>query len=536
MEYVPGVTLRVAHKRMVARGERLPITTVLHVMMDVCDALEQVHVAADARGPLGLVHRDISPDNIIISTSGNAKLIDFGAARATARTPPTPVFVGKYRYAAPERIRRVSEDRRSDVYSAGVILFECLAGKRPFEGTDAEVIRGALASQGCDPRLRVPAVPPRLAEAVIKATAQDPADRYASARELRAALAGCLAELGGGNKEREVTAALAALLETPASAAAPPAFPPAPAAEAVPEPIGLAGPDGAIGDGPSSGAEIALCEVEILEASGPIRKVAEPPPLPPPKVPKLPPIAGLPAPVSIFSAPAAPSGTAVRGWRRTAPARSPEAVRSARERAVELFDRGLEWRGEGRHGEALDAWEKALALAPDNHVYQANVQRLRGELSRVRAETPVLDVLSALRVTRPSLGADAGVGLYRLLRLAAFGTRSGAEAVAAARAAGEKIGRSLGLGTLDELLVLCYSLKLGVVEMESADRSSVRLVVRECVACAGAHESGEAMCHFEGGLLAGAISSIFDRPVRVRETACHGGRGDDACRFEITFV
>jgi predicted hydrocarbon binding protein/tRNA A-37 threonylcarbamoyl transferase component Bud32 len=537
MEYVPGVTLRVAHKRMVARGERLPITTVLHVMMDVCDALEQVHAAADARGPLDLVHRDISPDNIIISTSGNAKLIDFGAARATARTPPTPVFVGKYRYAAPERIRRVSEDRRSDVYSAGVILYECLAGKRPFDGTDTDVIKGALASPGCDPRVRVPTVPSRVAEVVIKATAQDPADRYASARELRAALAACLEQLGGASKEREVTAALAVLLEAPAPAEAPVAPAPARAAEAVPEPIGVTGADGVIGDGSSSGGEIALCEVEILEASGPIRKLAEPPPLPaPPKVPRLPPTAGLPAPVSIFSAPAAPSGTAVHGWRRTAPARSPEAERSARERAVELFDRGLEWRGEGRYGEALDAWEKALALAPDNHVYQANVQRLRGELSRVRAEAPVIDVLSALRVTRPSLGADAGVGLYRLLRLAAFDTMSAAEAVAAARAAGEKIGRSLGLGTFNELLALCHSLKLGVVEVASADKSSVHVVVRECVACAGAHEAGEAMCHFEGGLLAGAISSIFGRPVRVRETACHGGRGDDACRFEITFV
>ena len=192
--------------------------------------------------------------------------------------------------------------------------------------------------------------------------------------------------------------------------------------------------------------------------------------------------------------------------------------------------------GEGRYGEALDAWEKALALAPDNRVYQANVERLRGELSRVRAEAPVIDVLSALRVTRPSLGADAGVGLYRLLRLAAFDTMSGAEAVAAARAAGEKVGRSLGLATLDELLALCHSFKLGVVEVEAADESSVRVVVRECVACAGAHDSGQATCHFEGGLFAGAISSIFGRTVRVRETACHGGRGDDACRFEITFV
>ena len=77
-----------------------------------------------------------------------------------------------------------------------------------------------------------------------------------------------------------MTAALAVLLETPAPAEAPAALAPAPAAEAVPEPIGVAGPDGAIVDGSSSGAEIALCEVEILEASGPIRKLAEPPPLP----------------------------------------------------------------------------------------------------------------------------------------------------------------------------------------------------------------------------------------------------------------
>jgi predicted hydrocarbon binding protein/tRNA A-37 threonylcarbamoyl transferase component Bud32 len=537
MEYVPGVTLRLAHKRMVARGERLPITTVLHVMADVCDALEQLHVAADARGPLDLVHRDISPDNIIISTSGNAKLIDFGAARATARTPPTPVFVGKYRYAAPERIRRASEDRRSDVYSAGVILYECVAGKRPFDGTDAEVVSAALASRSCDPRARLPTVPSRVAAVIMKATAQEPADRYASARELRGALDACLLELGGGSKEREVTAALAALLETPGPAEARAVREPA-VAEAVPEPIGVASPDGEASDRVSSGAELALCEVEILEASGPIRKLAEPPPVPkpPPTLPKLPPTASLPGPVSIFSAPAAPWGTAVHGWRRTAPARSPEAERSARERAVELFDRGLESRGDGRYGEALDAWEKALALAPDNHVYQANVQRLRAELSRVRAEAPVIDVLSALRVMRPSLGGDAGAGLYRLLRLAAFDSVSGAEAVAAARAAGEKIGRSLGLGTLDELLALCRSLKLGIVEVSPADDTHLDIVVRECVACAGAHESGQAMCHFEGGLLAGAVASIAKRPVRVRETACQGGCGDEACRFELTFT
>ena len=552
MEYVPGVTLRVAHKRMLARGERLPITMVLHVMMDVCDALEHVHTAADARGELGLVHRDISPDNVIVSTSGSAKLIDFGAARATARTPAPQVFVGKYRYAAPERIRRVSEDRRSDVFSAGVILYECLAGKRPFDGTDEEVIRAALVSHACDPRLRAPTVPSRVAEVVMKATAQNPADRYASARELRAALGACLDQLGGTSKEREVTAALAALLEAPAAAPAEPpaALAPSPDAEAVPEPIGvLASDDAARSERSSSDGEIALCEVEMLEASGPIRKLAEPPPLParmtasglapsrppPAKAPPAPPSA-VPPPVSIFAAPAAPSGTAVRGWRTTAVARSPEAERSARERAVEMFDRGLEMRGAGRYGEALDAWEKALALAPDNRIYQTNVQRLRTDLGRLRAETPAIDVASALRVARPSLGPEASVGLYRLLRLVAFDSMTGAEASATARAAGEKIGRSLGLGALDDMVALFRSLKLGVVEASVVTESTVRVVVRECIACAGAHHAGEGMCHFEGGLIAGAVASIFKRPVRVRETTCQGGRGDDACRFEISFT
>ena len=107
----------------------------------MCEALQHVHELEDGSGALGLVHRDLSPDNIIISTSGTAKLIDFGAARATARTPPNQLFVGRFRYAAPERIRHEGEDCRSDVYSAGIVLYECLTGVRPFNGSDAEVVR-----------------------------------------------------------------------------------------------------------------------------------------------------------------------------------------------------------------------------------------------------------------------------------------------------------------------------------------------------------------------------------------------------------
>ena len=371
MEYVPGLTLRVAHKRMVAAGGRLPIVATLHILRDVCEALQHMHDLADSNGPLGLLHRDLSPDNVILSTSGTAKLIDFGAARATARTPSDQLFVGKYRYAAPERIRHEGEDFRSDVYSAGVILYECLVGKRPFEGSDADVIQAATSALSCDPLLRVPTLPASVGALVRRATAQNPDHRFASARDLGAALAVCLSELGASSKERDVTAALSALLE-PISGAAPPA-PPRPDPEAVPEAI----------EGSSWGSGIALNEMEIIEASGPLPVMA-PQPRPVEDETRR---VSLPVPAEAF----APSplrgsaerrGTSVVGW-RMASALTPEA-HAELEPAVYLFDRGIKLRAEGRYGEALDAWEKALALAPENRLYQSHLRLLRAQLSALR--------------------------------------------------------------------------------------------------------------------------------------------------------
>jgi serine/threonine-protein kinase len=341
MEYVPGLSLRVAHRRMVAAGGRLPILATLHILRDVCEALHHMHELADSSGPLGLLHRDLSPDNIILSTSGTAKLIDFGAARATARTPPSRLFVGKYRYAAPERIRHAGEDCRSDVYSVGVILYECLVGRRPFEGSDLDVIKAVRANVACDPFLKVPTLPLSVGALVKRATAQNPDDRFASIRELGAALGVCLSELGSSSKEREVTAALSALLEPAAEAAAP-----APIPEAVPHAI----------EGSFSDLGIALNEVEIIEASGP-----------------------LPVPLPL---PARPIEDETRRVSFAPPAEA-FAVDPTRG-AVHLFDRGLELRAEGRHGEALDAWEKALALAPENRLYQSHLRRLRAQLSALR--------------------------------------------------------------------------------------------------------------------------------------------------------
>jgi serine/threonine protein kinase len=342
MEYVSGLTLRLAHRRMLAAGRRLPIVMVLHVLSDVCEALQHMHDLADSDGNLGLIHRDLSPENVIISTRGAAKLIDFGAARATARTEPGRLFVGKYRYAAPERIVSRGEDRRSDVYSVGVILFECLVGRRPFEGADSEVIRAATSAAFCDPVVLEPTIPASVGAVVRRATAQRPSDRFDSARELGAALAACLFELGASSKERDVTAALAELLE-PEPAAFSSVVSSGVEPEAVPE---------AIGRVDSSASDIALNEREILEASGPLPREA-------------------------------PSGG--DETRRVSLPLPPEAfappVRDPVGPAVQLFDQGIRLRAEGRFAEALDAWQQALELAPDNRLYDGHVRRLRAQLS-----------------------------------------------------------------------------------------------------------------------------------------------------------
>jgi serine/threonine protein kinase len=370
MSYVPGLTLRSVHRQMMVRGERLPAAAALHIARDVCEALQHVHELEDGSGPLGLIHRDLSPDNIIVSTSGTAKLIDFGAARATARTPPNQLFVGRFRYAAPERIRHEGEDCRSDVYSAGVVLYECLTGVRPFNGPDAEVLKAVAASRGCDPRAKLPSLPANIAEMVKKATAHDPRERFTSARQFGAAIARALLQIGASSKEHDVTAALSALLESEAKARE---------SDAVPRAVDNTDPM-------DSDALLALSEAEMLEASGPIRASGPtdaPTYVPDGETERI----SLPVPPEAFRPPAGGSGPsrpptaanlidAVRGPAALDPGRDPL------ERAVELFDLGIALRAQHRYGEALDAWQEALNLAPENLVYQASVQRLRAQLGR----------------------------------------------------------------------------------------------------------------------------------------------------------
>jgi predicted hydrocarbon binding protein len=153
----------------------------------------------------------------------------------------------------------------------------------------------------------------------------------------------------------------------------------------------------------------------------------------------------------------------------------------------------------------------------------------------VKPATPYqpVDVTNALRVLRPSLGGDAGVALYRLLRLVALEDIIGRGAAGTAYLAGKKLGISLGLDKLDALLELCDALKVGIIKIPIATETRVRVEVFECVTCSGLTPVGRVLCHFEGGLIAGSLTTIFKQKIRAIETKCIGGLGDDACSFDI---
>ncbi len=193
MEYVDGLTAA-GLVRAAGRSDRpIPLPIALRV---VCDALAGLHAAHeltdDAGKPVGVVHRDVSPQNVLVSTDGHAKLADFGVYKGDGRLAPstqTGELKGKLGYVAPEVYRGEPVSRLADVYAVGVVLWELLAGRRLFdEATHAGMMHRALEG-------RVPAlasirddVPAELDGIIARAMALDPADRYATAEDLARAI------------------------------------------------------------------------------------------------------------------------------------------------------------------------------------------------------------------------------------------------------------------------------------------------------------------------------------------------------------
>ena len=187
MEHVDGVNLREILARHAATGRRLPVELAAFLASRVCRGLEYAHTQADADGiPLGVVHRDVSPRNLLVTRFGEVKIGDFGVAKARslAKADDDRRLLGKYAYASPEQARREPTDNRSDLFSLGLVLWEMLAGHRPRpEGLRSrEAWLAHLAAERVPPiATAVPDLPPMLARIVDRACAREPAERYADA-------------------------------------------------------------------------------------------------------------------------------------------------------------------------------------------------------------------------------------------------------------------------------------------------------------------------------------------------------------------
>ena len=188
MEYVPGLDLRAVLKRMAARNDEIPVELALYIACEVCKGLGYAHRKVDAQGnPLNIVHRDVSPSNVLISHEGEVKIIDFGIARAAGKVAKTASgrIQGKCCYMSPEQARGQPLDARSDIFSTGVLLYEMLTLTRPFEGrTDLESLELVRQCETDPPGVLRPAIPEEVDEIVSRAMAPEPGDRYESIDDL----------------------------------------------------------------------------------------------------------------------------------------------------------------------------------------------------------------------------------------------------------------------------------------------------------------------------------------------------------------
>src|SRR6185503_10645637 len=194
MEYVDGCDLKALMEWRRRINKRIPIAHTLYVVMEICKGLSYAHELPnpETNAAMGIVHRDISPPNVLISKQGEIKVVDFGLAKATSQVEITDpgVVKGKMSYLSPEAARGEEVDSRADIFAVGILLYEMLTGKRLFYGeTDYQTVE--LVRNAKIPPLRPqnPQVEPELEDVVRKALARRAEDRYGSALDLQDALA-----------------------------------------------------------------------------------------------------------------------------------------------------------------------------------------------------------------------------------------------------------------------------------------------------------------------------------------------------------
>lgn len=207
MEYVQGHSLRALLREQVKRGVSSSPLHVARICSQVLRALHYAHHQKDERGrPRSVIHRDVTPENILVSFEGAVKLADFGLAKASGSVLTTRpgTLKGKYGYMAPEQLERSQVEPRSDVYAVGVVAYELLAGQRPFTGESDMAVAYAIVHHSASPlREHRPDVPEELERIVMKALAKRPEERFESAGAMADALEELIARSGRvfGGKE-----------------------------------------------------------------------------------------------------------------------------------------------------------------------------------------------------------------------------------------------------------------------------------------------------------------------------------------------
>src|SRR5690606_32507970 len=190
MEYVEGPDLRRVHRAARAKNTRLSPYVAAYIVSEVAKGLHYAHERCDESGqPLGIVHRDVSPQNILLSYDGSVKVADFGIATATLFRQDAGILKGKTAYMSPEQARADEVDRRSDIYSLAVVFHELLTGRWLHGSADGkELLEAVRAGVVEPPSTYVRGVPPELEAIVMRALSVERENRFSTARELSVAL------------------------------------------------------------------------------------------------------------------------------------------------------------------------------------------------------------------------------------------------------------------------------------------------------------------------------------------------------------
>ena len=191
MEFIFGKDLRTIRQAAKQREMPLSMENILHIVSRICAGLDYSHKLKDLQGqPLNIIHRDINPQNILVTYEGQVKIIDYGIAKAASQNTKTRenLIKGKLAYMSPEQANGQSIDHRSDIFSTGIILYELLAVKRMFEGETMHVLSLVREAQYDPPEEVIPDLPAKLNQILRRALAKDPTERYQSAGDMMADL------------------------------------------------------------------------------------------------------------------------------------------------------------------------------------------------------------------------------------------------------------------------------------------------------------------------------------------------------------